>query len=157
MRIVSDKVIVEDCIQDLFIRLWRRKELIGVPLSIPAYLFQSLRRCVYRSIEKQRKTGHATLDESYAYESQSSHEMSMIDSHAREEQLVILDGALQSIPSRQREVIYLKFYSKMTYQEISGIMGLSLESVYNLVSRAIRTLQDKLEAQAHLLLLPGFS
>ncbi len=79
MRIVSDKVIVEDCIQDLFIRLWRRKELLGVPLSIQAYLFQSLRRCIYRSIEKQRKTGHAMLDESYDYESQSSHEMSMID------------------------------------------------------------------------------
>jgi RNA polymerase sigma factor (sigma-70 family) len=149
LRIVADKTLVEDGIQDLFIRLWKQKGGLAVPRSIQAYLFQSLRRDIYRSIEKRKRDGHFTLDETYNYRSYSSHEMELITRERRAEQQSNLETAIASLTNRQREVIFLKFYLKMSYQEIAGIMELNVDSVYNLISKALNALQERFSSPLH--------
>jgi DNA-directed RNA polymerase specialized sigma24 family protein len=42
---------------------------------------------------------------------------------------------------RQKEVIYLRFYRKLSNEEIAEVMVLSLPSVYNIVSKALSVLE----------------
>ena len=148
-RIVAEKSLVEDCIQDLFIRLWKQKEKLALPRSIQAYLFQSLRRSIFRALEKEKREGHDHLDESYNHTSHSSYETELIDRQWQLEQRSSLERALESLTNREREVIFLKFYLKMNYDEIAAIMELNIESVYNLVSRALTMLEQKLSTPLH--------
>ena len=45
--------------------------------------------------------------------------------------------AMQSLSSRQREIVYLKFYENLEYQEIADLLTLNYQSVVNHVHRAI--------------------
>ena len=49
-RVTHDAALIEDCIQDLFIELWRTRENLSDTTSIKFYLFRSLRRRISRTI-----------------------------------------------------------------------------------------------------------
>ena len=44
---------------------------------------------------------------------------------------------IKGLTPRQREVVYLRFIHEMSYEEISGIMGINLQSAKNLLSRTV--------------------
>jgi len=43
---------------------------------------------------------------------------------------------------RQREAIYLRFYQNLSYDEIAKLMTMKVESVYNVISKAISLLKN---------------
>jgi RNA polymerase sigma factor (sigma-70 family) len=72
----------------------------------------------------------------------------LIDGELRKQRLGEIKKCLRSLPKCQREVIFLKFFNDLTYPEISEIMNLQLASVYNLTSKAIEHLRQKMPFQA---------
>jgi len=48
---------------------------------------------------------------------------------------------MAQLPARQREVIFLKYYNNLSYEEIAGIMGIEQDSVYKLTYKALEKLQ----------------
>lgn len=61
-----------------------------------------------------------------------------------EEEKLLVDKAVHSLPKNQRVAVILNHYEGLSYREISGIMGLSLSSVRSLLYRAKKRLQKKL-------------
>ena len=55
-----------------------------------------------------------------------------------------LNTALEKLPRRQREAIFLKFYVNMTNEEISSFMKINIQSVYNLVFGALNNMKKQL-------------
>ncbi len=55
-----------------------------------------------------------------------------------------LEGALQSLPERERQVIALRFARDMTQQQVSRIIGVSQVQVSRIEKRALATLREKL-------------
>lgn len=51
-KIVSNEDVIEDAIQKLFLRLWEKRASISEAESVQAYLFSSLRRIIFRKLEK---------------------------------------------------------------------------------------------------------
>jgi RNA polymerase sigma factor (sigma-70 family) len=49
------------------------------------------------------------------------------------------------LTKRQQEAIYLKFYSNLSYKEVAAIMSISVDSIYNLISKAIDSLQHEIK------------
>ncbi len=58
-----------------------------------------------------------------------------------EEQLVYLHQAFTKLSSRQKEVIYLRFYNQLSYEEIADVMSVQVKAIYKLMSRAILVLR----------------
>ncbi|RYF73519.1 MAG: sigma-70 family RNA polymerase sigma factor, partial [Cytophagaceae bacterium] len=52
-----------------------------------------------------------------------------------------LTRALDRLPRRQREAVYLKFYQNMGNEEISKLMDINIQSVYNLIFGALGNLK----------------
>jgi DNA-directed RNA polymerase specialized sigma24 family protein len=48
---------------------------------------------------------------------------------------------LYTLPSRPREIIYLKYYEEMEYPKIAQLTGIKYQSVVNHVFRALQTLR----------------
>jgi len=69
----------------------------------------------------------------------------VIERELKEEQIRELRGCLQKLTKTQREVIFLKFFNDLTYLEISEIMEMRVDSIYNLVSKTIELLRKKLK------------
>ena len=54
-----------------------------------------------------------------------------------------LSELLNKLPKRQKEAIYLKYYSGLKAKEISEIMGVNYQSVLNTLHKAIKSLKEE--------------
>jgi RNA polymerase sigma factor (sigma-70 family) len=144
-KFTPDTELIEDCIQDLFVSIWKSKESLSLPESIKNYLFKSLRFSIFK---KLKITPDFNLDEfivnEYTQETISSQESILISEDEKNEAKLKIEKALQVLPKRQKEAIFLKFYSELSYPEIAEIMQISAQAVYNLISKSIIQLQNEL-------------
>jgi RNA polymerase sigma factor (sigma-70 family) len=141
-KITRDKALVQDCIQDLFIELWRRRTALSETDSIRFYLVKSLRRTIVRKLSGNSKFIQASaLSDDFVFGVEFSHEEKVISEQLSNEQLKLLSAALHNLSSRQREAIYLKFYQKLSSQEIADTLEIDINSLYNLISKSIEALR----------------
>lgn len=138
-RLSKDENTVEDCIQELFVELWNRREKLSETDAIKPYLFVSLKRKIFHTIKKLRKSTDTELEEKY-FEAELSIDEILIANETTAEQKNNLQSAFNKLSSRQKEILFLRYYSEMDYEEISSIMEMNYQSARNLVSRAIQKL-----------------
>lgn len=150
LGIHPDHSLVKDCIQELFIKIWHTKENLGQPVSIRNYLFESLKRTILKELAKKKYKLTTQLSNDYHFEVVLSHELQLIDIQLSEEKLKLLELALKKLTKRQRDAIHLKFYGKLSYEEIADIMGLNIRSVYNLISKALEALYQEINQHENL-------
>ncbi|MGB0839981.1 MAG: RNA polymerase sigma factor, partial [Chitinophagales bacterium] len=70
-----------------------------------------------------------------------SGEQLLIDMEEQIAQNAQLNSAMKKLTENQREIIYLRFYSKLDYKEIAEITNLKYQSVRNTMYRAIKVLR----------------
>ena len=68
-------------------------------------------------------------------------EAQIIQRETDEHQLKKLSQVLNKLTKREREVIYLKFYQEMDYEQIAALMSINYQSVRNLIHTAISQLK----------------
>ncbi len=138
-KFATDEATVEDCIQELFVELWNNREGLSETNAIRPYLYVSLKRKLFRTVKKIRKSTDTELVETH-FDAELSIDELMINNEQDEEQKAKLKGAFEQLSERQKEVLYLKYFSEMDYKGISEVMDLNYQSARNLVSRAIQKL-----------------
>jgi len=52
-----------------------------------------------------------------------------------------LHQALEKLPRRQREAVHLRYFQNMSNEEISALMQINIQSVYNLIFGAMSNLK----------------
>jgi RNA polymerase sigma factor (sigma-70 family) len=143
-KLTSNTSTVEDAIQDVFTDLWRYKTNLGAIRSIKAYLFTCLRRQLIKNIHKEKVL---VLNEQYLhdnFEFELSAQELLIQAQDKQAEMDKIKNALNLLTKRQKEIIYLRYFQDLTYQEINHMMGLNQRSTYNLVSKALCLLKEKL-------------
>jgi len=145
VKIDGNRDLVKDCIQELFLELWKSKQKLARVNSIKLYLFKALR---WKIIHYKKKA--STLDYISPYEAErpqmaeDSCEQQMIDAQTEQAVNRSLASAFDNLPERQKEVIKLIYYEKLTYEEVSTIMSINIKSAYTLVWKALGTLKRHL-------------
>jgi len=135
-KICTDRLLLEDCIQDLFAELWLKKTSQPIQ-SIKAYLLQALKYKLYKSFRNRiRITGLEQNDPDYF---ELSHESFLISKQEDEEKVRTILVAINQLPARQREIIYLRIYKGLNYEEISEIMQINYQVVRNLLCQALKS------------------
>ena len=139
-KFVRNRNLVNDSIQDVFINIWSYKKNISETNSIKNYLFKAFRRELVRKINQENKEGDEFNDNNEEFS--ISAEQIMIINEEIDFQRNLLTNAISLLPSRQKEVIHLKYVSNLSYAKIAGIMDLEVKSVYKLLYKAIDRLKD---------------
>ncbi|WP_234572924.1 RNA polymerase sigma factor [Rhodohalobacter sp. 614A] len=148
LQLCAQTELVRDSIQALFVTLWDRKEYLDEVRSVKAYLLASLRRKILKTLRQERKI--SPLDffaEEPAASVQISIEESIIQGELEENQKQILLNALEDLPERQKEVLFLKYYNGMSYEEIEEILSINYQSIRNHIYRALERLRTSFEDQ----------
>lgn len=68
-------------------------------------------------------------------------ESTIIQRESNEQLHKQLTHVFQKLSSRQKEIIYLKFYNDLSYDEIAQLLDLEKKAVYNAVSKAMVVLR----------------
>ena len=138
-KFTADKHLVEDCIQELFLDMWRTKGR-GDIISLKAYIFTAFKFKLIKLIAKSNKvkTIVAYNDEN-AFD--LSHENFLITNEQHAAVKEKLRFAISELSPRQKEIIYLKFYVDLSYEEVSNIMGINYQASRNLIYQSIKVLK----------------
>jgi RNA polymerase sigma factor (sigma-70 family) len=141
----TDRPLIKDCIHDLFVELWQHRSTLGDTTSVRYYLMASIKRKLVRHLNAQQKhTSNEEVPLEYHRIFTASPESYIVAREEYVESSQHLNTALEHLPRRQREAIFLKFYVNMTNEEISTIMKINIQSVYNLVFGALSNMKNHL-------------
>lgn len=143
LRLYADEDVVKDCIQELFLKLWHRRQTLGDVRELTPYLYKSLRRGLVDALREgpSRFRLWQSNDETRLGVS-FSHEEFLISQQIDDDQRQQLTTALNRLTKRQREAIHLRYFEGLEPAQIAQIMELSDQSVYNLLYRSVQTLRE---------------
>lgn len=151
-RFTADKDLIKDCIQDLLLDVWEKRETLTYIMAIKPYLFQSLRNNLIRRIKRQSVfTGISQNDSDTVGE--ISPESNWIITESDQLTSSRLRHGIELLPKRQREALYLKYYENLSYEEIAEVMGLHRQAVANYLQYGIQKLREYWQYNAILLTL----
>lgn len=142
VKLCSQPDFVKDCIHDLFIDLWKQRKRPRRITTIKPYLLKALRNIIFK--EQRRQPRFQPVDLAYNFEIESSSETIMINQQASQQQQQRLYEALSTLTQRQREAVFLRFYSQLSYEEVADVLGISTKATYKLMARAIEILRQKM-------------
>jgi RNA polymerase sigma factor (sigma-70 family) len=153
----SDYNFIKDCVQDLFLDLWSRREHLSEAVAVKAYLMASLRRRLHRGMISQKwLADNAVNIDTLHFEIEFSIEESLILEESTQELASEIKVCLEQLPKRQKEVVYLKFYENLSREEIAEVMGVNPQSVSNLLQAAYKYLKANWKAEHYMLFLACF-
>ncbi len=153
LKLTGDEELVKDCIQNLFQKLWRRRNGVREVQVVKAYLFKALRRHLGDETNSLKRPRYLLPSYADSFEVTYSHEEFLIAQQNDAERSERLSMALNQLSKRQREAIYLKFFDGFSYERIAEVMALNTQSVRNLVFNALKTIRQALLASLALVLL----
>ncbi|MBV6643122.1 MAG: sigma-70 family RNA polymerase sigma factor [Cyclobacteriaceae bacterium] len=147
MTIHSNKELIGDAIQELFIDLWSYRNNLSRINRLKFYLLSSLRSKIFTILSKDNKK--LTIEKEYLNETiqfldSTEDKLIYVDQKKRKRnQLTLL---INDLPLQQREAIMLIFFEGRSYEETSTMMSKSIQNVYTLVSRGVSTLRKRLQS-----------
>ncbi|GAA0534204.1 RNA polymerase sigma factor [Chitinophaga japonensis] len=150
-KFTTDADLVQDAIHDLFVQLWTSRSRLGTPASVKHYLYKSLRTMLFRKMQAQSKVvGLDGVVSSGSFHVSFAQELPLkVEEQELRRQVAALVGRLSD---RQQEIIFLRFYEGISYDEIADIMGISTASAYKLLYKALDSLQRILSKRSFTLL-----
>ncbi len=137
LRIVKDEFLAEDLTQDVFLDLWRKREDRHINTALKAYLRRSV---VNRCLNYIRDQKMIFEEESRLPEWPSKESDALIDLET-EELEELIKTAINQLPERCRIVFSLSRFEDMSYQQIANQLNISIKTVENQISKALRLLR----------------
>ena len=145
LKICRDSQMVEDCIQNLFVSIWERRDDLGHITSPNVYLYVSLRRNIIKKLKRNDRLQGMDDRTKLPLDIQFGIEEIIIKDESRREQAEELKKAISQLSNQQKEVLYLHYYNGMSYGEIEEILSINRQSVRNHMYRAMETLRTVLD------------
>jgi len=156
IKLCHDDEAVKDSLQELFLELFLKREKIKVtPENLKYYLLLALKRALVKKILSKRKNNH-DLDQPIDFEPEYSIEFQIMERERDAEIDRKVSDALNQLPTKQKEAVYLRFNAGLDYPEIAGILEITVESVRKQVHRALKTVREILGNDSHHLLFSIF-
>ncbi|MEA5257485.1 sigma-70 family RNA polymerase sigma factor [Arcicella aquatica] len=149
----KDKEFIKDCIQDLFLQLWERREHLSNEIVVKPYLMASLRRRIHRaSLQLRFSDPYTEANDIFDIE------FSIEEKFIQDETSLVLaqriKQVIETLPKRQKEVIYLKFFQELERDQIAQIMDIAPQTASNLLQMAIKQLKKYWTTEFIALFLP---
>lgn len=143
MAIVADKEMVKDCIQEVFVDIWKYRANLSNTDNIKLYLFKSLRNKIYNYAKKEKRSKELDKHNLEIVVIPSQEEVLINEQRSQAIQSKIA-VSMEELPERQREVIRLLYFENHSYEEISNLMGINIRSVYTLAWKALSALRKSI-------------
>jgi RNA polymerase sigma-70 factor (ECF subfamily) len=139
-RLVTDTSLADDLAQEVFIRLWQKRAELQIEGSLGGYL---RRMAINEALAHLRRKQLLVFEERPEQQALPAYERT--DGALLQGELQqAINQAINALPSGCRAVFQLSRQESMTYQEIATQMNISVKTVENQMSKALKILRAKL-------------
>jgi len=143
VKILKDTELADDLLQDLFIKFWQNRIKIGSIAYVKAYFYRSARSIIINYL-RSHKILETRKSKMPVPEMEFSQEEVILFTESDAKLKEQLANALNKLPARQREMIYMRFYENMDYMQITDICGIKYQSIVNHIHRGVQTLRKEM-------------
>ena len=144
--LVNDEDVAEEIVNDVFLKIWTKRNQIHINIGIKPYLF----RCVFNAcvdylnqnhVIKQSINSDVDQQINKLVDSNEEYIFNFLQSEEVEKDVL---KAIEKLPERCRIIFYLSRFELLTYTEISERLNISVNTVKTQISRALDSLRDQL-------------
>jgi RNA polymerase sigma-70 factor (family 1) len=148
--IIKDDAKTEEIIQDLFLKIWQKRDSLNPDLSFKSYLYTIAHNLIYDYLRKvacdKRLSANLILNAvNYAMDTEN-----VINARETEN---VLKAALNQLSPQQRHVFTLCKLEGKSYEEASQILGISIATVNSHIVKSNRYVRDYMHKNLELSLL----
>jgi RNA polymerase sigma factor (sigma-70 family) len=140
-KLTTDKELLKDCIHDVFVRLYSRRNELRDIENLKAYLFVSLKNRLYDESKKRSYISDTAVEEIEPL-SPDDVEYKFLNKEKESIQNMMVINLLSQLSPRQREALVLYYIEERKYEDICGIMKMNYQSVRNLMYRGLTKLRN---------------
>lgn len=141
-KFTSDREMIKDCIQDVFVKLFTKKDELTSVTNIESYLYVSLRNRINDEFRHNAHNSDNEINENHIKSITDDSEVYDLEYIEEERKKTSrLKEFVSSLSPRQQQIIRLYYIEQRKYDDICRIMGINYQSVRNLMHRSLLKLR----------------
>ncbi|SOE21071.1 RNA polymerase sigma-70 factor, ECF subfamily [Spirosomataceae bacterium TFI 002] len=141
--IVKDKEEAENMLQEIFIKIWTRRDQINPELNFKAYFFTCLKNMAFDHLKKLDK--NQQMKTQYLHSIEENYDQ---NNEIEEVKVNKLLHAMSTLPKKRKMILELIVEEGKSYQEIAEIMSISKNTVKNQLVKAKKFLKSSVDLAA---------
>jgi RNA polymerase sigma factor (sigma-70 family) len=145
-KLTADNSIVEDSIQEMFLEMYTHRKNLSQTDNLEYYLLKVLRRTIFHRIKKEARFQSIEDGKSGTFSIDFEIEKNMPDD-IQEDKIKLIKDSLVKLDQQNREILYLKFYTGLSYLQIGEMLGIKPDSAKKQVYRIVYKLREDLGSQ----------
>jgi len=145
-KLTPDIQIVEDSIQELFLDMYTHRQNLSETNNLEYYLLKAIRQVIFHRLKNENRFYSMDDFNSKAFNVDFEIEKNNHDD-IRQEKIERIKKSLNSLTPKNREILYLKFYRRFSYQQIGEMLEMQPDSAKKQVYRVIAKLKEDLSSQ----------
>lgn len=142
MRLTTNEEMLKDCIHDVFIKVYNKRNEQSPINNISSYLIISLKNRLYDEFRRASYNTEASLDECEQKRSVEDTEKDYIMMESELHKHLMVEKLMKSLTSRQRQAVTMYYLEERKYDEICQVMNMNYHSVRNLMHRGMLKLRE---------------
>ncbi|HSB93425.1 MAG TPA: sigma-70 family RNA polymerase sigma factor [Flavitalea sp.] len=150
LRMTPDRDLAKDALQEVFVEIWNYRNTLGDVVHSQGYLIKVIRSIIIKKLKKEKLVVHNEIADTFI-SSDDTIETIIISADTERDTHKRLQLALAGLTSRQHQLLRLRFYEGLNYEQIAEKLQMNYQSVNNLAFRTINRLRNQL------LILPFFA
>lgn len=139
--ILQEEAMAEEIVQQVFFKLWEKRDQVNIQQSLNAYLYRSVyNECLNYLKHKKVKKAHQshTL---YTAGTASDNVSRKVIAKELEEKIA---DALNQLPEQCRTIFQMSRFEELKYREIADKLNLSVKTVENQMGKALKIMRMQL-------------
>lgn len=148
--ITKDRAQAEEVVQEFFVKFWENREKFDLKFSLKAYLY----RAVYNNSVKVAKKN--ILISHIEHESELPNQIDFNDLMEQTELEEKIYNSIESLPKQCRKVFKMSRFEELKYREIAEKLSISVKTVENQISKALKVLTKELGSYLKTIILMFF-
>lgn len=140
LKLTIDKELLQDCIHDVFVKLYTKRDELGVIDNVRSYLFISLKNKLCDELRRRMYTSDTSIEE-VVIPTPTDVEDDYMENEQRKNEFSLVRRLLDQLSPRQREALTLYYIEEKKYEDICEIMNMNYQSVRNLMHRGLSKLR----------------
>lgn len=142
LKYIPDELIVEDLVQEMFQKLWEKRDNFYITSSLDSYLFRSIHNLAINYINHEKiKNGYKDrVIKGYkekVYNDENAYWELDLET--------IVNKNIEDLPERRKQIFKMSRFEDMKNQEIADKLNVSIKTVEAQMTQAIRFLRDRLK------------
>jgi len=158
MLVAQDRDLAAECFTEVLIDIWDKRNRLPVVDNVRSYLMTCLRRAILHKIKtekfRQQKEQQLGLQEDTH---EASYEERLLGIQLSESLKRRLLQSFKKLSARQQELLQLRYFEDLSYEDIAEKCGISKRTTYNIIHSALKTLREDFDAGGESSSLPPLS